>query len=287
VNEVAGTSSTDGFFLGRTVIVTGSSQGIGLAIARAAARRGARVVVNGRSKQNLVDAVDQIARDGGEARYVVGGIARDGTAQALVDEAHAAFGRIDLLVNNVGVSAAYGPLLEAERGAFEKTMTGNTWPALDLVQRAVRGGLGEHGGGAVLNVSTIGSQQVQPFAGVYSASKAALELLTRVLARELAPRGVRVNAVAPGLVRAGISTVLTRVDGGEAERRLTPLGRLGEPRDIAQAALFLLSDEASWITGTTLTVDGGRLLVGDEPAGYLGALPLGGTSSERQGEWDV
>jgi 3-oxoacyl-[acyl-carrier protein] reductase len=163
-------------------------------------------------------------------------------------------------------------LLGATQAAVVKTMTGNTWPAIQLVQTAMAAGLASDGG-AVLNISTIGAQQTQPLAGLYVAAKAALESLTRALAHELAPHCVRVNAIAPGVVRTQTSAVLWQGEKSAAESRLVPLGRLGEPEDIAPAAAFLLSNEASWITGATLVIDGGRMLVGGERADLIGTPP--------------
>lgn len=257
---------------GRVAIVTGSSRGIGRAIAVRLAEEGAAVVLNSRNAEPLDDVVAEIAARGGQAVAVPLGISRPEAAAALVEAAVTSFGRIDLVVNNVALSPHYGPLLEATEAAVTKTMTGNTWPAISLVQAAMAAGLGTDGG-AVLNISTIGAQQTQPLASLYVAAKAALESLTRALAHELAPHGVRVNAIAPGVVRTQTSAVLWEGDRAAAETRLVPLGRLGEPEDIAPAAAFLLSDEASWITGATLVVDGGRMLVGAERADLIGAPP--------------
>lgn len=257
---------------GKVAVVTGSSRGIGRAIAVRLAEAGAAVVLNGRGSGELHEVADEISARGGRVATVVGSVTEPDTAPALVDAALTRFGRIDHVVNNVGISPYYGPLLGATESAVNRTLASNTWPAIRLLQCAVEAGLGLDGG-SVVNISTIGSQQVQPLAGLYTAGKAALDVLTKVLARELAPRGIRVNGVAPGLVRSRTSLVLWEGDRGAAEERLVPLGRLGTPEDVASAVAFLLSAEASWITGTTLVVDGGRLLVGDEPAHLIGSPP--------------
>lgn len=257
---------------GRVAIVTGSSRGIGRAIAVRLAQEGASIVLNGRNVEPLDEVAAEIGARGGRAVALAAGVSDPATAAALVKTAVDSFGRVDLLVNNVALSPYYGPLLDATEAAVAKTMTGNTWPAIALVQAAMAAGLAIDGG-AVLNISTIGAQQTQPMAGLYAAAKAALDSLTRALAHELAPHGVRVNAIAPGLVRTQTSTVLWQGEKQVAESRLVPLGRLGEPEDIASAAAFLLSDEASWITGATLVVDGGRMLVGGERADLIGAPP--------------
>ena len=253
-------------------IVTGSSRGIGRAIAVRLAAEGAAIVLNGRNADPLAEVAAEVAARGGRAVAVAAGISGPDTAAALVEAAVRSFGRVDMLVNNVALSPYYGPLLGTTEAAVAKTMTGNTWPAIQLVQTAMAAGLASDAG-AVLNVSTIGAQQTQPLAGLYAAAKAALESLTRALAHELAPHGVRVNAIAPGLVRTQTSTVLWQGQKSAAESRLIPLGRLGEPEDIAPAAAFLLSNEASWITGATLVVDGGRMLVGGERADLIGSSP--------------
>jgi len=180
------------------------------------------------------------------------------------------FSRVDFVVNNVGISPYFGPLLAIDRERFERTLTVNTWPAVALIQLVVAQGLGD--GGAILNVSSIGARQVQPDVAAYTASKAALDVLTKVLARELGRKGIRVNGIAPGLVRTRTSSAISEGELGDREAEILPLARLGTPHDIACAAAFLLSDDASWITGHTLVVDGGRLLVGDEPRPQIGVF---------------
>ena len=257
---------TAGDLDGRVAIVTGATRGIGRAVATRLATRGAAVVVNGRDPDTLEATVSELAA----SERVVGerGSINDPELPArLVARALSEFGVPDLLVNNAAVTAHYGPLLTANRDAFEKTMIGNTWPALSLVQSAVAAGMGP---GAVVNVSTTGAQRVHPVTGPYCASKAALEALTESLARELGPRGIRVNAVAPGLVRTDLARVLWDGDRGPAEEKLVPLQRLGDPDDIASAVCYLLGPESSWVTGAVLRVDGGRFHVGGEPADLIG-----------------
>jgi 3-oxoacyl-[acyl-carrier protein] reductase len=255
-------------FAGKTALVTGSSRGIGLATAMQLGREGARVMINARKQDELAATREQLEAAGIEVGSVLCNVAEDGGPESAVEACVERFGGLDLLVNTVGASACYGPLLEADRESFERTMIANTWPLLALARLGIEHGL--EGGGAIVSISTIGSRQVQPLVGVYGAAKAALESLVRVLARELGPRGVRVNAVAPGLVRTKMSTILWEGEREQAEARLLPLQRLGEPPDIAAAVVFLLSEEAAWITGATLDVDGGRLIVGDEPYDLIG-----------------
>jgi 3-oxoacyl-[acyl-carrier protein] reductase len=256
-------------FRGRVAVVTGASRGIGRAVADRLAAGGASVVMNGRDQDVLDSAVADVRACGGQAIGVRGSISDPGLPERLVGAAHASFGALDMIVNNAATSAHYGPLLDVGQEAFAKTMLANTWPALALVQCAVTAGMRR---GAVVNVSTTGAERVHPVTGPYIASKAALEALTAVLARELGPRGIRVNAVAPGLVRTDLARVLWEGDRGHDEERLVPLQRLGEPTDIASAVCFLLGPEASWITGATLRVDGGRIHVGGEPADLIGVF---------------
>jgi 3-oxoacyl-[acyl-carrier protein] reductase len=223
--------------------------------------------MNGRDKRVLGEAVEQVEQAGGRAIAVAGSISEADLPERLVATAFDAFGGLDYIVNNAATSSHYGPLLSVEREAFAKTMVANTWPMLSIVQAAVARGMRD---GAVVNISTTGAQRVHPVTAPYGASKAALEALTAALARELGPLGIRVNAVAPGLVKTDLARVLWEGDRGAAETRLVPLGRLGEADDIAAAVQFLLGDQSRWITGAMLRVDGGRFQVGGEPADLIG-----------------
>jgi NAD(P)-dependent dehydrogenase (short-subunit alcohol dehydrogenase family) len=271
---VSATAPT-GRFAGRVAIATGSSRGIGYAVAARLVSEGASVVVNGRKAPELETAAKELDGGSGRVAALAGNLADERVPRDLAATAIERFGRIDFVVNNVGLSPEYGPLLDAQAASFSKTMVANTWTPVAVVQEAMRVGL-DRAGSAVVNISTIASRQVHPFAGVYASSKAALEVLTRVLAREVGTRGVRVNAVAPGMIRTRFTEAI-RSDGREDhERRLLPLQRLGEPEDVASAVCFLLSDDAAWITGVTLDVDGGRLLVGDEPYDTIGIFDASG-----------
>jgi 3-oxoacyl-[acyl-carrier protein] reductase len=255
-------------FEGRVALVTGSSKGIGRATATRLAREGAAVVLNARHPEELEATRLELAAEGLEVTCVEGNVGRPGGPEAIVEAAVATFGRIDLVVNTVAVNTSYGPLLELEQDAFQVTMVRNTWPTIALTQAAVAHGLGT--GGAVVAVSTIGSHSVQPLVAPYCASKSALDTIVRSLARELGPRGIRVNAVAPGLIVTDMSRALWEGDQADKEAELLPLGRLGQPEDIAGAITWLLSADAGWVTGQIIDVDGGRLLVGDEPAHLIG-----------------
>jgi NAD(P)-dependent dehydrogenase (short-subunit alcohol dehydrogenase family) len=257
-------------FEGRVAVVTGSTRGIGLAVAERLTAVGTHVVINARKPAEVEATVRALAGRLGKVTGITANVRDDGAVEQLAAAAVERFGRVDFIVNNAGASPYYGALLDATKDAFLLTAAVNTWAPLALVQAACRVGLGEHPGAAVVNVSTIGSRQVQPLVAVYTASKAALDVMTRTLARELGPRGIRVNGVAPGLVRTRMASALWEGEQERLEADLLPLQRLGDPDDVAGVVQFLLSADAAWMTGALVDVDGGRLLVGDEPRELIG-----------------
>jgi 3-oxoacyl-[acyl-carrier protein] reductase len=251
-------TSTGGRLAGQTAIVTGASRGIGLAIAQRLVADGAKVVVTGRKKDALDEAVEQL---GGPGQALgVAGRADDVEHQAdTVRQAVETFGSADLLVNNAGINPAYGPMVELDLGAARKVVEVNCIAALSWVQQVHQAWMKEHGG-AVVNVSSVSGVRPAPRIGFYGASKAMLISITELLAVELGP-DIRVNAVAPAVVKTKFATALYA--GREQEVAAAyPLKRLGVPEDVGSVVAFLLSEDAGWMTGQTVVVDGGVTLSG-------------------------
>ncbi len=245
---------------GRVAIVTGASRGIGFGIAERLVAEGARVVVTGRRPEALAEAVERL---GGRSKAlgIPGNAADEAHQDEVVAAARETFGRLDHLVNNTGINPVYGPILDAPLEAARKILEVNVLAAFGWTQKAVRGGLGASGEpGAVVNVASIAGLGATGALGWYAVSKAALIHLTVELGYQLGPQ-VRVNAVAPAIVKTQFASAL--YEGREEQvARAYPLKRLGAPEDVAGAVSFLLSDDASWVTGQTLVVDGGVTLGG-------------------------
>jgi NAD(P)-dependent dehydrogenase (short-subunit alcohol dehydrogenase family) len=246
-------------FEGKVAIVTGASTdpGIGTASARRLALEGASVVINARSEDRL-RATERVLQDQGLAVIACPGAADEESVPGmLVETALSRFGRIDLLVNAVGAASFVGSALSMSRSDFLGTVAINTWPAVSLIQQAMAHGLAE-GGGAVVNISSGSPKKTTPSMAAYAAAKSALNALTRTLANDLGARGVRVNAVSPGLTRTEATRQMWESDDGQAAGANLLLGRMTEPDDVAAAVAFLLSDEAASITGVLLDVDAGN-----------------------------
>lgn len=242
--------------MSKVAIVTGASRGIGFAAAQALVERGDRVVITGRDAASLDEAV--AALGGAEVALGVAGKSHDAAHRAeTVERAMETFGRVDHLVNNVGTNPVYGSMVDLDLDAARKILDINVVATLGWVQQVHRAWQAEHGG-AIVNVSSVSALGPAPGIGMYGASKAALVQLTQQLAHELAPR-VRVNAVAPAVVRTKFAEALF---AGHEEQvvKSYPLGRLGEPQDVGATIAFLLSDQAAWITGQTIVLDGGLML---------------------------
>ncbi|WP_345437550.1 SDR family oxidoreductase [Actinoallomurus vinaceus] len=241
---------------GRTALITGASRGIGRATAEALAAEGCNVVLSSRKQ----DALEEVAKEIRAAHPDVGVLPKaahvgdEDAARACVEAAVAEFGSVDVLVNNAGTSPHFGPMVDIDAARAEKTVQVNQFAVVLWTQLAWKLSM-EARGGSIVNISSVGGMMTEYGIGYYNATKAAVIHLTRQFAIELAP-SVRVNAVAPGLVK----TQLARALWEENEEKIAgymPLGRLGEPEDIAKAVVFLAGDSASWLTGQTLVVDGG------------------------------
>lgn len=243
---------------GRTALVTGASRGIGLAVAAELLARGANVAITARKEAELEAAAQGLGAP--DRVLAVPGNAGDADARAAAVAGTAErFGSLDVLVNNTGVNPVYGPLVHADLDGVRKIFDVNVVAALGFVQQAHAAWMGAHGG-SIVNVASVAGLRSNGVIAAYGASKAALIRLTEELAWELGP-GIRVNAVAPAVVRTRFAEALYRSDESAAAARY-PMRRLGEPEDVAALVAFLVSDEASWITGETVRVDGGALATG-------------------------
>jgi 3-oxoacyl-[acyl-carrier protein] reductase len=244
---------------GKVAVVTGASKGIGAAIAKQLADEGAAVVVNyASSKQGADRVVAEITGKGGRAVAVQADMAKPADVRRLFAEAKKAFGRLDVLVNNAGIYE-FAPLEEVTPEHFHKHFDLNVLGLILASQEAAR-----HfgpAGGSIINISSVAATSAPPMASVYSATKAAVDAVTRSLAKELGPRKIRVNSINPGMVETeGTSSAGITADESAFRKQFeaqTPLGRIGQPDDIAPAAVFLASNDSGWITGETLYTAGG------------------------------
>ena len=244
----------------KVAVVSGASRGIGRAIAESYAREGATVVICGRKSETLAQAAAEMKDYAGRVYPVTCHVGRAADIQQLVDTTHREFGRIDILVNNAATNIAQEPVLEVDEAKFDKMIEINLKSAFRLIQ-AVAPGMCERGSGSIINIASIAGLRPQLHGMLYSMTKAALIMMTQSYALELGPKGVRVNAIAPGLVQ----TVLSEYFWKDEEKRRQiiedqPIKHLGQPHEIAEVALLLASDRGSYLTGQTLIVDGGRLL---------------------------
>lgn len=242
---------------GKVALVTGASKGIGAAIAKHLAAEGASVVVNYSSSKSGADqVVKEIIGQGGKAIAVQADVAKQGDNARLLTETQKAFGQLDILVNNAGVYE-FAPLESVSEDSFHKQFNLNVMGLLLTTKEASK--YFGAAGGSVVNVSSVVSTLTPPASSIYSATKASVDAVTKILAKELGPRKIRVNSVNPGMV---ITEGLQSAGMAEGDFRknieaTTPLGRIGQPDDIAPAVVFFASDDASWITGESLVIAGG------------------------------
>ncbi|MBL8600506.1 MAG: glucose 1-dehydrogenase [Myxococcales bacterium] len=239
----------------KVAVITGASRGIGEAIARSFVAHGARVVLAARKPEGLAEVAQSL---GDRALAVTAHTGHEAQCVALIEKAVAHFGQVDVLVNNAATNPYFGPMLDADMGAWGKTfevnLQGYFWCAREVARHLQARGAR----GSIVNVASVAGLEAAPLQGVYGATKAAVISMTRTLAYELAASQIRVNALAPGLVATRLSAAIVSNEAVMHEvMRKTPLGRPGTPDEVAAAALFLASDAAGYITGQTLAVDGG------------------------------
>jgi NAD(P)-dependent dehydrogenase (short-subunit alcohol dehydrogenase family) len=242
---------------GKVAVVTGSSRGIGRASAELLARMGAKVVVSSRKADACEAVADGIRKEGGDAQVIACNVSRHEEVDALINGTVKHYGQIDILVCNAAVNPYYGPLLDITDEAFDKIMGANIKSNIWLCKLAMPK-MAERGGGSVVIISSIGGLRGSTVIGAYGISKAADFSLARSLAGEWGPKNVRVNCIAPGLVKTDFARALWE-DQDNLKRRTatTPLRRIGEPHEIAGAVVYLASDASTFMTGQTIVIDGG------------------------------
>jgi NAD(P)-dependent dehydrogenase (short-subunit alcohol dehydrogenase family) len=245
---------------GKVALVTGASRGIGEAIARVLASNGARVAIASRKEDGIRQAAERIRASGaaGEVEPIACHTGQPEQVQALIARVVERFGRLDVVVNNAATNPHFGPLVTADRGAFDKTVEVNLRGYFDVARAAASHMVDRGDGGCIVNVASVVALGGAPLQGVYAMTKAGVVSMTQTLAVELGPSGIRVNAIAPGLIDTRFAAAI--VHNPDLRARVlerTPLGRIGQPDDVAGAALFLASDAAAFVTGHTLVVDGG------------------------------
>jgi NAD(P)-dependent dehydrogenase (short-subunit alcohol dehydrogenase family) len=239
---------------GKTALVTGGSAGIGKGIAKALAGAGAQVMITSRKAEKCEAAIAEI---GGESDFITSHIGILEEAERVVDGTLERFGSVDILVNNAATNPWAGPMIDCDVPRLDKTYEVNLRAPLQWTQTAWTKWMKENGG-SVINIASVGGFATSEALGVYCMFKDALMHMTRQLAAEMGPK-VRVNCIAPGLIKTDFAKVLWDGPRGKQIADMLPLGRLGEPEDIGEAALYLAAG-ASWMTGNTLTIDGGELI---------------------------
>ena len=246
---------------GKVAIVTGASRGIGEAIARALAKHGAKVVLSSRKIDGLTPVTDDIRKQGGEATAIPCHAGDEAQIKALVEKTVATYGKVDVLVNNAATNPYFGPLMNIEFSAWDKTFEVNTKGYFMGAREVIKHLLSRQAPGSIVNIASIAGLGAAAFQGVYGMSKAAVISMTQTLAFEVGGNGIRINAIAPGLVETKFAGALLQNE--DAVKRMeggTPVRRIGQPDDIAGLALFLASDASNFITGQTIVADGGSRL---------------------------
>jgi len=243
---------------GKVAVVTGASRGIGEACARSFVAAGAKVVLASRK----IEGLTEVAKSLGDAAHpFVAHTGKEADCKALIAEAVKRFGQVDVLVNNAGTNPYFGPMLDTENAAWDKTfevnLKGYFWCTRELVRHCIS----RNAPGSVINVASVLGKRAAPLQGAYGMTKAAVISMTQTLAYELGSARIRVNAIAPGLIDTKLASALVHDEEiSESWRSRTPIGRVGQPSEIASGALYLASDASSYVTGEVLTIDGGTTL---------------------------
>jgi NAD(P)-dependent dehydrogenase (short-subunit alcohol dehydrogenase family) len=246
---------------GKVAVITGAARGIGRAIALRYAQAGARVSLSSRRLEGVQAVADEIKAAGGEALALRAHVGSPADIETMVTETVAAFGRLDVAVNNAGTNPYFGPLLDADEGQVEKTLDVNL-KGVFRGCKAVAPQMEKQGGGKIINIASVAGLRPGPGMGIYSISKAAVIMLTQVLAVELGPANIQVNAIAPGVIKTRFSQVVwQKEEVAEPALRTLPSSRFGEPEDVASLALYLASPASDFVTGAVFVVDGGQSVV--------------------------
>jgi dehydrogenase/reductase SDR family member 4 len=248
-----------GALANKSAIVTGASRGIGKAIAQAFAREGARVAICGRKAETLEEVAQECANLRGKMLPVVCHVGRATEIERLVETTIREFGQVDILVNNAATNIAQEPVLEVDEAQFDKMIEINVKSAFRLMQAVARGMCGR-GAGSIINIASISGLRPQYHGMLYSMTKAALIMMTKSYAQELGPCGVRVNAIAPGLIQTVMSEYYWKGETKLAQiLARQPIQHLGKPEEVAEMAVLLAGDGGSYITGQVIVIDGGRM----------------------------
>ncbi|MCI0710057.1 MAG: glucose 1-dehydrogenase [Chloroflexi bacterium] len=246
----------------KVAVITGASRGMGEAIARAFAQEGATVVIASRKQEMLDEVMDEIERAGGKGMAIATHTGEQQQCQRLIEQTVGTFGTVDILINNAATNPHFGPILDSEQSHWQKTFDVNVmgyfWTsryAAEVMQR--------NGGGKIINMASLAGLYPGPFMGVYSVSKAAVIMMTKVLAQELGRDNIRVNAIAPGIIKTKFAEALWGNPQLNTQyENKNPMGRIGDPQEVVGAALFLASDASSYINGDVLMLDGGHSVNG-------------------------
>lgn len=242
---------------GKTAIITGSSRGIGMAIAELFANAGAKIVVSSRKKENLTPVESKLKELGADVISVACHTGDQAQIDKLIHETTNNFGNIDILVNNAGTNPHFGPILTAEESQWDKILDVNVKGYFRMA-KAVHPSMVKNGGGKIINLASIAGIKPSPGMGVYCVSKAGVIMLTKVLAVELAQDNIQVNAIAPGFVKTKFSSAIWGNEAGEKMvTKETPQKRLAEPNEISELALYLASPASNFVTGSVNVIDGG------------------------------